>query len=62
VRADNIEDGLHRALEILHSPALRKTMGDAGRDFAQSHRGATARTVNLLTPLLKTARPRKPGS
>ena len=62
VRADNIEDGLHRALEILHSPALRKTMGDAGRDFAQSHRGATARTVNLLTPLLKTARPHKPGS
>jgi 3-deoxy-D-manno-octulosonic-acid transferase len=61
VRSTDIENGLLRALEILSNPALRKTMGDAGRDFAQSHRGATARTVDLLTPLLKTARPRKPG-
>lgn len=62
VRSTDIESGLLRALEILRSPALRKTMGDAGRDFARSHRGATARTIDLLTPLIKTARPRKPGS
>ncbi len=61
VRADNIEDGLHLALTILGSPARRKAMGEAGRNFAQSHRGATTRTIDLLTPLLKTARPRKPG-
>lgn len=61
VRADNIEDGLHQALKILDNPARRKNMGEAGRHFAESHRGATARTVDLLTPLLKTARPSKPG-
>ena len=36
-------------------------MGEAGSRFAQSHRGATGRTMDLLTPLLKTAQPRKPG-
>jgi len=61
LRADNIEHGLQAALEILDNPARRKTMGEAGSRFAQLHRGATGRTMDLLTPLLKTAQPRKPG-
>ena len=61
LRADNIENGLQAALEILDNPARRKAMGEAGSRFAQSHRGATGRTMDLLTPLLKTAQPRKPG-
>lgn len=61
LRADNIESGLQAALEILDNPARRKAMGEAGSRFAQSHRGATGRTMDLLTPLLKTAQPRKPG-
>jgi len=59
LRADNLEDGLKLALEIIHSPARRKTMGEAGRDFARSHRGATTRTLALLAPLLRGAQARK---
>ncbi|HRH75541.1 MAG TPA: 3-deoxy-D-manno-octulosonic acid transferase, partial [Zoogloea sp.] len=59
LRADNLEDGLQLALEIVHSPARRKSMGEAGRDFARSHRGATTRTLALLAPLLRGAEARK---
>ena len=59
LRADNLEDGLKLALEIIHSPARRTTMGEAGRDFARSHRGATTRTLALLAPLLRGAQARK---
>ena len=59
LRANNLEDGLKLALEIIHSPARRKTMGEAGRDFARSHRGATTRTLALLAPLLRGAQARK---
>ena len=59
LRANNLEDGLKLALEIIHSPARRKAMGEAGRDFARSHRGATTRTLALLAPLLRGAQARK---
>lgn len=59
LRANNLEDGLKLALEIIHSPARRKTMSEAGRNFAHTHRGATARTVALLAPLLRNAQARK---
>jgi 3-deoxy-D-manno-octulosonic-acid transferase len=59
LRANNLEDGLKLALEIIHSPARRTTMGEAGRDFARSHRGATTRTLALLAPLLRGAQARK---
>jgi len=58
-RAYNLDDGLDLALEIIHSPARRKTMSEAGRNFAHAHRGATARTVALLAPLLRNAQARK---
>ena len=59
LRANNLEDGLKLALEIIHSPARRTTMGEAGRDFARSHRGATTRALALLAPLLRGAQARK---
>lgn len=61
VRADDIDDALQVALEIIADPIRRKAMSEAGSLFAHSHRGATGRTMDLLTPLLRTARPRRPG-
>ena len=61
VRADDIADALQVALEIIADPIRRKTMSAAGSLFAHSHRGATGRTMDLITPLLRTARPRRPG-
>jgi 3-deoxy-D-manno-octulosonic-acid transferase len=37
---------------LLADSAARHVMGAAGRDFAAAHRGATARTLDLLRPLL----------
>jgi 3-deoxy-D-manno-octulosonic-acid transferase len=50
VRADDIDDGLQVALEIIADPIRRKAMSEAGSLFAHSHRGATGRTMDLLTP------------
>jgi 3-deoxy-D-manno-octulosonic-acid transferase len=61
VRADDIADALQVALEIIADPIRRKAMSAAGSLFAHSHRGATGRTMDLITPLLRTARPRRPG-
>lgn len=35
--------------ELLDAPEKRVAMGQAGRDFAAAHRGATARTLALIT-------------
>ncbi|WP_153163066.1 lipid IV(A) 3-deoxy-D-manno-octulosonic acid transferase [Zoogloea sp. 1C4] len=59
VRADDIEDAIEEAIEILANPPRRAAMGQAGRDFAQSHRGATERTMDMLTPLLRGSRPQR---
>lgn len=59
VRADDIEDAVEEAVEILANPPRRAAMGQAGRDFAQSHRGATERTMDMLTPLLRGSRPQR---
>ena len=59
VRADDIEDAVEEAIEILANPPRRAAMGQAGRDFAQSHRGATERTMDMLTPLLRGSRPQR---
>ena len=40
------------ALELIGDGAARARMGAAGLQFATDHRGATARTLALLTPLL----------
>lgn len=34
---------------LLNDPARRETMANAGRQFAQAHRGATARTMEMLS-------------
>ncbi len=60
VRADDITDAIEEAIEILANPPRRAAMGQAGRDFAQSHRGATGRTMDMLTPLLRGSRPQRP--
>ena len=36
--------------ELLADPARRATMAEAGRVFAQAHRGATERTLRALLP------------
>jgi 3-deoxy-D-manno-octulosonic-acid transferase len=45
-------DMLAQALQLLHSDTLREEMGAAALRFATQHRGATERTLKLLTPLL----------
>ncbi|MDD3352221.1 lipid IV(A) 3-deoxy-D-manno-octulosonic acid transferase [Zoogloea sp.] len=60
LRAGAIEEGLKQALLLLDTPTRRASMGAAGREFAQSHRGATARTVTLLMPLYRGSHP-QPG-
>ena len=37
-------------LDLIHTPARRQAMGEAGQGFARAHRGATARTIALLDP------------
>lgn len=44
------EDLAQQALALLHDEAARLAMGAAGREFAARHRGATERTLALLTP------------
>ena len=43
------------ATRLLDDPVLRAGMGRRALEFAQSHRGATDRTVALLAPLLKAS-------
>ena len=59
VRASDMDDGIGVALQILQDPARRSAMGAAGQAYAQTHRGATERTLDLITPLLRAARPRR---
>lgn len=53
LRAEDLARGLTLAMELLRNPTRRKAIGAAGLDFAQQHRGATQRTLALLTPLLQ---------
>lgn len=52
LRASDIEAGLRSALALLDDPVRRQAIGEAGHRFARAHRGATARTVELLAPLI----------
>jgi 3-deoxy-D-manno-octulosonic-acid transferase len=47
VDADNL---VTRVKALLSDDQARRRMGDAGRAFAARHRGATARTLALITP------------
>lgn len=42
-----------QAIRLLDDAQVRTAMGDRARHFAQQHGGATARTMNLLMPLIK---------
>ena len=55
LRAADLDAGVAEALRLLASPDLREAMGRAGSRFAEAHRGATGRTMDLLTPLLQTS-------
>ncbi len=59
LRAENLEEGVDLALDLIRTSARRQDMGEAGRGFARAHRGATARTIALLDPLLRGAPARK---
>ncbi|THF61930.1 3-deoxy-D-manno-octulosonic acid transferase [Pseudothauera nasutitermitis] len=56
LRCDDAEAGMRAALELLGDGARRRAMGEAGRIYAATHRGATARTLELAERLLN-ARP-----
>lgn len=55
VRVDDVHSAAREAGRLLAEPATLKAMGEAGRAFAQAHRGATARTMALIEPLLPDA-------
>lgn len=52
LRAENVEQGMLAALRLLQAPADKARMSAAGKDFANAHRGATARTMMLVERLL----------
>ncbi len=52
-RVADAGDMWQHAMRLLDDAAARKQMGENARYFAQQHGGATARTMNLLMPLIK---------
>jgi 3-deoxy-D-manno-octulosonic-acid transferase len=52
IRVDSAAAMLQQAAALLADDDSRKAMGMRAREYAQQHRGATARTVWLLAPLL----------
>lgn len=52
VRAENEEDGIRIALNLLGHPDQLVSMAAAGRAFARAHGGATEKTVRLLEALM----------
>lgn len=55
LQASDVTSAASEASRLLADPATLKAMADAGRAFAQAHRGATARTMALIEPLLPDA-------
>ena len=48
LRVADVTQLAETATALLNDPARREAMADAGRQFAQAHRGATARTMEML--------------
>ncbi|MDP3512056.1 MAG: 3-deoxy-D-manno-octulosonic acid transferase, partial [Sulfuritalea sp.] len=46
-------DLVRQVLDLLADDASRRAMGTAGRAFAERHRGATARTLDLITAAVR---------
>lgn len=53
ISVDNAEDFVVKAMALLNDEARRAAMGHAGKAFAQEHRGATERTMQLIQTVLK---------
>jgi 3-deoxy-D-manno-octulosonic-acid transferase len=53
LRADDAAAMLASAQAVLGDEAVRGAMSGAARCFADQHRGATARTMDVVLPLLK---------
>lgn len=47
-RAHVASEGVAAALALLHNKSERDALAEAGRRFAQAHRGATARTMTII--------------
>lgn len=56
LRIDDADAMLVTAGKLLRDPARRQQMGQQACAFAQQHRGATARTVTLLAPLISASK------
>ena len=52
LRAPDAQTMLREAVRLLHDDAARNRMGAQALAFAQQHRGATARTMSVLRPLI----------
>ncbi|AYH45338.1 lipid IV(A) 3-deoxy-D-manno-octulosonic acid transferase [Azoarcus sp. DN11] len=51
LRAGDIGEGMRSAAALLRDEAARRAAGEAGRNFAAAHRGATARTMQIVERL-----------
>jgi 3-deoxy-D-manno-octulosonic-acid transferase len=51
LRADDVEAGMRCALDLLADPAHREAASAAGKAFATTHQGATARSIAILANL-----------
>ncbi len=56
VRITDARDLLMQAMRLLHDESARVCMSENATAFARQHRGATARTMALITPLLLQGR------
>jgi 3-deoxy-D-manno-octulosonic-acid transferase len=54
-RAADVEAGMRAAIALLADAAERDAVGAAGRAFAAAHRGATARTMEIIEGLMQRA-------
>lgn len=55
-RVKDADELIAVALKLLTDASTREAMGQAGQAFAARHRGATARLVALIAPLIDSAR------
>ncbi len=46
----------HAIMRLIDDPEARRRMGEAGRSMVHAHRGATARTVEAILPILAQGR------
>lgn len=53
LRAANVDEAAARVAELLEDGPLRAQMSSAGLAFAEAHRGATARCMALIVPIIE---------